>query len=156
MEKEHANGRIPTWESTKPHLSKVQEAEARKWFDFHLQDIITTTNKDSLPLPLCQKAIMDLGIFPTINEVKNMHTVLGEKVEVIDAQGHHTGIYKGTVTVGVNEFLKMIEKLTLKELDHAAIISLHAMFEEFAEEHKGQSYVKQRKSIKANGSFGAP
>ena len=139
LEKEHANGHIPTWESTKPHLSKVQEAEARKWFDFHLQDIVSglTTNKDSLPLALCQKAIMDLGIFPTINEVKNMHTVLGKKVEVIDAQGHHTGVYKGTVTVGVDEFLKMIEKLTLKELDHAAIISLHAMFEEFAEDHKG-------------------
>ena len=106
LEKEHANGHIPTWESTKPHLSKVQEAEARKWFDFHLQDIVSgpTTNEDSLPLALCQKAIMDLGIFPTINEVKNMHTVLGKKVEVIDAQGHHTGVYKGTVTVGVDEF----------------------------------------------------
>ena len=85
---------------------------------------------------------MGWEFFPTINEVKNMHTVLGEKVEVIDARGHHTGIYKGTVTVGVNEFLKMT-KATLSELDHAAIISLHAMFEEFAEDHKGQSMLSK-------------
>ena len=38
----------------------------------------------------------------------------------------------------VDEFLLMIASLTLAELDHAAIISLHEMFEEFAEMHKGQ------------------
>ena len=92
----------------------------------------------TLPLPICQKAIMDLGIFPTINEVKNMHSVLGEKVEVIDNTGTHTGVFCATVSVGINEFLKMIEKLTLAPLDNGAIVSLHRMFEEFADLHNGK------------------
>jgi SulP family sulfate permease len=155
----------PAWESTKPHLSKVQEAEARKWFNFHLEDERseiykniniphtvgdmhpvatkeqqdqTETRRDTIRLITCQKAIMDLGIFPTINEVRNMHTLLGKKVEILDKEGHHTGRFKQTITVDVNEFLLMIASLTLAELDHAAIISLHEMFEEFAEMHKGQ------------------
>jgi Ca2+-binding EF-hand superfamily protein len=155
----------PAWESTKPHLSKVQESEARKWFNFHLEDERsdiykniniphtvgdmhpvatkeqqdqTETRRDTIRLITCQKAIMDLGIFPTINEVRNMHTLLGTKVEILDEEGHHTGRFKQTITVDVNEFLLMIASLTLAELDHAAIISLHEMFEEFAEMHKGQ------------------
>ena len=31
------------WENTKPHLSKVQEVEARKWFKFHLKDMSANT-----------------------------------------------------------------------------------------------------------------
>ena len=111
--------------------SKVQEVEARKWFKFHLKDMSANTEstlkqEDSvvgtLPLPICQKAIGNLGIFPTINEVKNMHSVLGEKV-VIDNTGTHTGVFCATVSVGINEFLKMIEKLTLAPLDNGAIVS---------------------------------
>ena len=92
----------------------------------------------TLPLPMCQKAIMDLGIFPTINEVKNMHSVLGEKKEVIDYTGKHTGTVRVTVSVDIDEFLMMIEKLTLAQLDNAAIVSLHSMFDRFADLHKGK------------------
>jgi SulP family sulfate permease len=124
------DGSLP-WKSLSPHLSKMQVEHARKWFNFHLRDVQMNSKRpdvDSIPMNLAQRAIMDLGLFPTMPELKKMHKVLKQsKAERVD----------------INEFLKIVSCLTLAELSEAELATLHSMFIKFGQEYAGEIHLSK-------------
>ena len=191
---------LKRWSAFEPHMSKIQEKNAKKWFTFHAKEHIhaehhgkrvldtsLTSNKGSprygprdfenspsprssprvvsdhinnsnnedgaskanapfdgfelnsatgsvvslnsggtyeydglsnlvLDLGEVQKALMDLGLFPSIRDVRRMHATLGH--DRIDDN------------IDQNEFLKMVEVMTLAEVSPTQVRSLHKIFEE--------------------------
>ena len=127
---EAENGNLP-WKSSTPHLSKMQEEHARKWFDFHLKDVQMKSKRldiDSIPMNLAQRAIMDLGLFPTISELKKMHRVLKQSK---------------AGSVNIHDFLKIVSCVTLAELSEAELATLHSMFLKFGQEYAGEMHLSK-------------
>merc|ERR1711920_1201641 len=56
-----------------------------------------------------QKAVMDLGFFPTTDEIQLMHESLGQNMERITGEQHKHG-------ADIREFIRMIEILSFAEL----------------------------------------
>jgi sulfate permease, SulP family len=141
------NEKSAEWGECNPHLSQMQEKKAKKWFEFHLNDqseAVFDANLKSpsanlksdgrISLGLTQKAIMDLGIFPTIQEVRNLHTLLSEEKPQ----------NKKSEKIGIDMFLKMVEKLTLANLKEVEIASLHKIFKQYALEKDGKKVLTKK------------
>lgn len=69
-----------------------------------------------------QRAVMDLGFFPTGKEIEQMHATLGSKShERIESQDFEDG-------ADLQEFLGMVQVLSLKEMGSRTIMMLHSIF----------------------------
>eukprot|EP00495_Collosphaeridae_sp_1-RS-2012_P006719 TRINITY_DN6337_c0_g1_i1.p1 TRINITY_DN6337_c0_g1~~TRINITY_DN6337_c0_g1_i1.p1 ORF type:complete len:245 (-),score=44.36 TRINITY_DN6337_c0_g1_i1:2-736(-) len=69
-----------------------------------------------------QKAVMDLGFFPTVEEIHKMHETLGPtSMQRISGSEHEHG-------ADIQEFIKMIEVLSFAEITHPQRSLLHNLF----------------------------
>lgn len=78
---------------------------------------------DALEIDLLEleKVVMDLGLFPSHEEITDMHRVLGH----------------GSDTVSMEEFMRMIELMKLAPIGHDAKKKLYSMYISAAEPDKG-------------------
>ena len=75
-----------------------------------------------LSLEELQRAVMDLGFFPSAAEVKQMHETLGPHHERrVDSSDFNAG-------VDLDEFLQMITVLSLKRMSERELRGLHTLF----------------------------
>ena len=189
LESEMTEEELKRWSDFRPHMSKIQEDNAKKWFTFHAKEhqhvektghskldtsqssrtspSIGAMNNDASPhfnqlnspvisnrsseafeafdlnsvgesmvsssagtyesggisnlvldLGEVQKALMDLGLFPSIMDVRKMHATLG-----------HNRIDDN---IDQSEFLKMVEVMTLAEVSPAQVRSLYGIFEKYS------------------------
>lgn len=72
-----------------------------------------------------QKCLMDLGLFPSTEEVRLMHRTMGP--DAMDSNGRFQ-----IDGIDESEFLKMVEVMTLAEVSPAQISTLHEIFEEYS------------------------
>lgn len=80
-----------------------------------------------LSLEELQRAVMDLGFFPSAAEVRQMHETLGPHHEIrVDSNDFGAG-------VDLDEFLEMITVLSLKRMTERELYGLHALFLEHAD-----------------------
>jgi CRP-like cAMP-binding protein/Ca2+-binding EF-hand superfamily protein len=79
-----------------------------------------------------QRAVMDLGLFPTTNEIIQMHETLGPNAM--------SRVSKSSVKfedgADVEEFLNMVMVLSVKEMGRTTIEQLHKLFVQHADEEE--------------------
>jgi len=89
-------------------------------------------NGRRISLEELQRAVMDLGLFPTTSEIARMHRTLGPNAE--------TRVSKSTVKfedgADVEEFLNMVMVLSVKEMGRGTIEQLHRLFVQHADEEE--------------------
>jgi Ca2+-binding EF-hand superfamily protein/CRP-like cAMP-binding protein/anti-anti-sigma regulatory factor len=78
-----------------------------------------------------QRAVMDLGFFPSAAEVRDMHATLGPH--------HHLRVGSAAFEDGadLDEFLEMITVLSLKRMTHRQLEGLHSLFVLYADKKTG-------------------
>ena len=95
-----------------------------------LQEV--NVNGRRISLEELQRAVMDLGLFPTTSEIARMHRTLGPNAE--------TRVSKSTVKfedgADVEEFLNMVMVLSVKEMGRGTIEQLHRLFVQHADEEE--------------------
>jgi len=74
-----------------------------------------------------QKAVMDLGFFPTLDEIQMMHNTLGPSMmQRISSQEHEHG-------ADIQEFIKMIEVLSFAEITQQQRHLLSVLFNKYSD-----------------------
>jgi len=73
-----------------------------------------------------QKAVMDLGFFPTTDEIQLMHESLGQNMERITGEQHEHG-------ADIREFIRMIEILSFAELTSEQRRQLLTVFRKYSD-----------------------
>jgi len=74
-----------------------------------------------------QKAVMDLGFFPTIEEIQKMHETLGPtSMQRISSSEHEHG-------VDIQEFIKIIEVLSFSEITQQQRSLLYNLFKKYCD-----------------------
>jgi len=74
-----------------------------------------------------QKAVMDLGFFPTVDEIQMMHNTLGPSmIQRISSQEHEHG-------ADIQEFIKMIEVLSFAEISQEQRQLLSVLFNKYSD-----------------------
>jgi len=73
-----------------------------------------------------QKAVMDLGFFPTTDEIQLMHESLGQNMERITGEQHKHG-------ADIREFIRMIEILSFAELTSEQRRQLLTVFRKYSD-----------------------
>ena len=117
------------WKQTKPHLSSIELKDAIKWFEFHADDTDDSeiaASQKKLDLDNVQKALMDLGLFPTVKELRTMHHLYQGQQIIL------SGDSPSKSNIDETEFIKIVETLTLSELDNAQFEGLHQLFVNYA------------------------
>jgi len=112
------------WKQTKPHLSSVVQKEAIKWFEFHADDIDHSdvdASQKLLDLGNVQKALMDIGLFPTVKNLRQIHNRLMSDRGVSDASPVR-------IKIDEPEFIEIVGMLTLAKLSNSQFEGLHSLF----------------------------
>jgi MFS superfamily sulfate permease-like transporter/CRP-like cAMP-binding protein/Ca2+-binding EF-hand superfamily protein len=122
------------WRQVKAHLSSVVMAKAVKWFEFHAEDIDHSdvdASQKKLDIDNVQKALMDLGLFPTLKELRKIHNQFTVGKNLLGKSNFHRSLIS---QVGELEFIKMVEFLTLEEISDKQFEQLHSLFCNHAKE----------------------
>ena len=112
------------WKLTKPHLSSVVLKEAIKWFEFHADDVDDSdvdASQKLLDLGNVQKALMDIGLFPTVKNLRQIHNRLMADRGV--SGGPHVRI-----KIDEPEFIELVGMLTLADISNSQFEGLHSLF----------------------------
>ena len=94
-------------------------------------DTLNAVKGRRISLEELQRAVMDLGLFPTALEIRQMHDTLGpNKLDRVQ------GPSKFEDGADVEEFLRMVTVLSVKEMGSSTINQLHNLFVGHADEEQ--------------------
>jgi len=95
----------------------------------NMNSILALAGERRIEIKELQKAVMDLGFFPTEEEIELMHKTLGPKsMERISSAEHEHG-------ADIKEFIKMIEVLSFAELNQQQRQLLLELFNKYCDEN---------------------
>lgn len=105
-------------------MSSVVQKEAIKWFEFHADDIDHSdvdASQKLLDLGNVQKALMDIGLFPTVKNLRQIHNRLMSDRGV-------SGTSPVRIKIDEPEFIEIVGMLTLAKLSNSQFEGLHSLF----------------------------
>jgi len=113
-----------TRETRDPYLSEHNSAGSLR---LEVSSSFGNLGNRRIKIKELQKAVMDLGFFPTVDEIQMMHNTLGPSMmERISSKEHEHG-------ADMEEFIKMLEVLSFAEISHQQRQLLSLLFNKYSD-----------------------